>query len=1121
MNETGPNPNIDLVLFDPKVLSDQAIRERFEHLMLHPPALRKHIQALRVLAGSPSPSLARLPTRYRQLLRQGPYQPELDGQTLRRLLCDETILLELQEAIWGTGDVAPYWLRKLEEFLDLEARVPLHPEVEAEIQATVAAAVEEFFSNRGISNSAQSIDQVSDPTVCADAQAGQSVHSAPKEEFRTFVDQFVFPGKDEEGYRLGKKTRCRGEMGPKETDPDEELPPIDKIGPPEFGPFRLLFHEGAERHPLVTAIRRFLEQAAREAWEEAMQNLRHLVGVLTERFQAFSACLFVLERQDVLRAVVAYNYKLPPYELKVTGQQGEGIVSYVASQKRGYLACNLLHKKDPWFRRTVAETQSALAVPLLHADGRLLAVLYMESCQPWPFATPQIAQVQAEAGEIIPQILILNAVKRRDASWCPWNPEFHGMDLAGGRRGAYGGRHHGLLQRLCEVISASLNANSPNPDNTSCTFWYVDHPKNEVFVYATCYYDYEFVTTKTLELRDENGDPGSFTGYVATLKQCGYWKLGDAPYFVFFEKARARGMKAILSAPVRIPGRNFDRVANAVLSIYFFDDRPREAMPHVGLLDQVVEIVGLLIANYEQQRQELTVAYLRQQLFAKPQSAGAAFIIIRDILADVLEADGVSLFLQHPGKPELECVATTGLAPSTGPIIYDLDRDPGYTTYLAKKAICLRKNDIPDYTEKGVPPDLPRPLHKYMERPVRGRTDHRRFLGIGAVAGSEPDCRSAVVVRLIRPSGSKPFTLCDERLLQGLVKVCLPVFGVEISPPGVVRSGTLAAPLVEELLQDLVEPFPDSLVVVLGYHRQAAEEPLTLYAHHWKQKRNLSDNYLRQMLTKPRRVWEAVRHHRKPVTFRHEGISGIRFPLLIQEGTSGIRFPFLSWTGSHLFEGVVAVERRCGQLSEWPEDHIKRVFDVTRKIAAILANPNEVGAPTFSVDEGLVQPAAVLNRFLTVVHAEREKFCPRWVQLYLRSEDRHLAEARGDLPKEPRQWRRVNRDEDEDCALFGVREDRKLGALLIPLYIGCFKVGRLACGFGSDFPANRAEVVSTIFRLWSQLSFRLGAAWKIDFNPRAIRTRDKRRTGICLWKGKFMWSSADLDLKEHTAKSGS
>jgi GAF domain-containing protein len=877
----------------------------------------------------------------------------------------------------------------------------------------------------------------------------------------------------------------------------------------------------------LRAVYRFLRETARTAQAHAEQQLTDLVGELGERFQATSAWLFVRETDDVLRARITRNTRRRHLDL---GLDDRGIVPYVARVRHGYYSNNV--HEDPWYRQESEETQSELAVPIITRDDRLLGVLNLESRMPGAFTSAHVEELQAAAGDLVPHLLVLAALRRRDEAWCPWHPEVHGWDLAQ------------ILNAFCYVVAASRDG-----DATTCTIWYADWPKEEFLVYATTGYDNEYISARTLPAH-------SFTGRVAQGPPGAV--VASTPHdpdFVRRDKAEVMGLTRLFAAPVYTPapptplplspggsgvgGEGADR-AVATLNLYLFDDQSQDAFPPAATLAHLAEIVGDLFAGYNTQRQELAAAYLHQKLYARPRSSEDAFETIKEVLTQLLQADACTIFARQRDGRRLYCVATTGLegAGTDGAAVYDLDQDGGYTTYLARHpGQCIRKSDVQRPDEKGLPADFPAvPLNKHREKIGRSDADHPRFLGLAV------DVRGDVlgVFRVMRSSQSRPFTRCEERLLLRLADVCKKVFldwrsarpaeepptavpgpGHAAAPAAVARSGTLpvkstqpnvvaavarfvrpvpnlSSPrtLIDELLQDMVVIFRDQHVYqasVLVRHKHAPTSPFRIYAYHSQHHRTPPTDapYAPQSVHAGSLPWEAVLARRRAVTFTRPHAPGI---------ASGIRMPLVAWTGHNLFEGVLSLD--FANPVAWTGDEVEILFHATRKLAAILGVTDHPGVADHVISPECftsMSPRTVLDQFVSF---PTEKLGADWAELLLKHADRLQPVGQsGPRPADlPHVWRPLTAQEDEDAAGFGVKAAGDRRTCAIPLRLGSFDAGELRCRLGRpDFERLRWQVVGVLAGLWCSLTFGMQRFWDVTFE------RHEVRPGTHVWGERLRW----------------
>jgi hypothetical protein len=236
--------------------------------------------------------------------------------------------------------------------------------------------------------------------------------------------------------------------------------------------------------PLARALARLWRDIRREARARAEQRLTLLVAELGERLRANVAWLFD-RRGEELQAIVTHRSRMRHLVMRV-GERG--IVPHVAETRAGYLSNDVAN--DPHYRPCIPDTRSELAVPVIALDGDLVGVLNLESRQVGTFRAAQVEELQAAASVLIPHLRVL-----ADLDECPWHPEVHGWDLTQ------------IFQRFCLAVVQGLNQ-PDGEDTASCTIWYADWAKDELFVYATSGYDIEYISELTLPM-------DSFCGRVA------------------------------------------------------------------------------------------------------------------------------------------------------------------------------------------------------------------------------------------------------------------------------------------------------------------------------------------------------------------------------------------------------------------------------------------------------------------------------------------------------------------------------------------------------------------------------------------------------------------------------
>jgi putative methionine-R-sulfoxide reductase with GAF domain len=865
----------------------------------------------------------------------------------------------------------------------------------------------------------------------------------------------------------------------------------------------------------------FWSQAAREATNRAEQRLTNQVAELRERFEATSAWLFVLEPDELLRARITQRTHKRHLELRL---DGAGVVPHVARTKRGY--CARLVSIDSRYRKEIDETRSELAVPILTHDRDLLGVLNLESNLEGSFSPAQIDTLQAAAISLVPHLLVLAGLER-----CPWHPEEHGWDLTE------------LFTRFCHSIAAFLDLDSQD-DMTTCSIWYADRPKNELFIYATGGYDVEYIADKTLPMR-------SFMGRVSASPRGTIWDSAprDAPDFRELVKADQTGLTRIIAAPIYSPGTSSDCGGVAVINVYFFDKSNQSIRAVTREIGAVADALGAIIAAYRTQRQRLVDAHLYQRLLVRPQSSDSAFETIKEVLKEVFDAEGCSIFARHPETRKLYLATTTGIeassvrdsAEASGGLAearnhqsgyYDMDHDHGYTTYLANHCgVCARKNDVMSTSEQGLPRDFPsRPLNKFREKFARSEMDHRRFMGIGIGLRDEVSAdREDVlgVFRLNRSSDSRPFTRCDQELLEHIAhqEPCKLAFldwrakqprsrstltsAREASIVAAVAKfmrpiPALVSPpvMIGELLQTLVVIFGEHRIRQAGivvHHRYAKKAPYRWYAYHSIYSKTPPGDGEFPIAERPdrgRHLASLFEHH-KIVTFQYDrsipNSTGVACEMWV---------PLITWHGQNHVEGILALEFE--ESVKWGIHELEVIFDAARKLSAILASTDQVIRPECF----LMDPVTALGRLL-MFPLEQKAIAAEWAELYLKYDNiaqlvgrRHSAESL--RARKPHKM--LERAEAQSPS------DRNLTSSA-PLYLGPYAIGEIRCNLkpgGDDHRKN--ELFRIVPCLWSRLTFGMKKFWEIEFTP--TRLDD----GVTRWDERL--SPHRIELLDQTALTG-
>jgi len=689
---------------------------------------------------------------------------------------------------------------------------------------------------------------------------------------------------------------------------------------------------------LLEAIGRLRVQLRDEAECEALRSLRDHVGVLAETFRASYAWLFLYDPSVAsLSSVVLYNV----LQGRTIGIGSRSIVSHVAATRRGYLAMDV--RRDPYYLEEVNDARSALSVPITSAQGDLLGVLHFESSSKAAFSCAHLEDVATAALSLVPHLhlLQLSRVWQDQHIWCPYG---------------YGWSIDRVLSRwVYTMMDAVSSGETPAP---GFTLWHVDWEKQQLWVRATSRYDYEYMKEDTLPL-------DSFTGRIAQLPPNAVrrTRLDDAEGFLRYDKARSMGLTDIVAAPVYCAAA--DTRANGVLSMYSFSPRSSMQTLSNSCVAKVSATIGRVIRDYQSIKSVMAAGHVHQRI-ARSSNPCATYL---EAVLTCLEADEGTLLEHDVPNRALVPVATTGLsgcrekfrsttcAVST-PIAYHLDNvaDRGLTVYVAEHpGMSLRINDIPNPSELGLPPDLPRPCNKYRERGSSSQTEHRRIVAVSIEeAGS-----TLGVLRAVRGSESRPYNGSDEAILMTLAPLCVPLLkalqcasrlGADLRDGSVDKRET-ARPQSSQVsvvssLARLIDPIPagtrapkqralevlqslvsivvsdidmsdESEVRALLYNVSPQREArrLCLYAYHSSLARcvpdedrevtQLNDSNILIQASSSRRIMtsETVEANKK-----------------CAKPTSRAVVPVISWTGDGLFEGLLVLDIQSS--IKWTADYV-------------------------------------------------------------------------------------------------------------------------------------------------------------------------------------------------------
>lgn len=848
-------------------------------------------------------------------------------------------------------------------------------------------------------------------------------------------------------------------------------------------------------HGVLFALDRLLFQIGQEVELYTRQQLAEHLGSIAEYFGASTATVFGLEGER-LQAVVTHNTRVP--QLEATLSDRTGIVAHVARTRRGYYSNDV--GMDPLYRMDVEETQSEMAIPILFSQ-KLLGCVNLECRERAAFNPAHVEELQAAAGALIPHLLILESLQSGGPAWVPWHHEMQGWDLS------Y------LFKRICHAVAQSFDR-----DVSKATIWYMDKPKAQLFVYATSGYDIEYRCDRVLPLE-------SFIGN-AVCSPRGEVHVANPvqdPIFVRKDKAARMGIARSLACPIHPPGKDAGHGISA-LAVYFNlaeHDTPsvRESMR------QIADALGSLARAFEGLRRDVALARLHHLQYTKPRSSESDFEVLLAFLQEVFAADGGSIFARQAHDDQLFAVATTGLVSaqegpaagersvltvgSAGPVAYDMESEESYTVFMAKNpGVVLRFSNLLDRQECGLPPNLPkRTLLRYRESFPPRHDYNRRFLGVGiemATLTTEKDPLG--VIRILRRPHSKPFTLCDERLLLTLASSsrkqfldwrrveCVsprfrdnppikPTLRASAGPSSVQGFSRLLRPipvthssrtLIEELLADLFacyRPYGVSRARLLIRHHSGAPNVFRVHAVYTEPRREIAiderpipaeDDLGLSLLCS--RVRGTLR--RSVVTFDQASTSW----------AAGLRAPVRTWTQHGLIDCVLALD--FSQSIRWCEYDIDPAFYASCRLAAILGTTDPLGA-----SEAVIDPEVRSwdwKTILDLVKMDLPRFGLEKSSIQL-----------GPLPN-AQQWVCLDRKTHRDETSYGVRVDTTKRRLAIPLRLGSVPVGYFLCqDHTADSPRDLHQALSNVTAFWTHLSFSRCGNWKVDSYHQASRPQGR------------------------------
>lgn len=868
---------------------------------------------------------------------------------------------------------------------------------------------------------------------------------------------------------------------------------MDKVAPLRRPLPRPTVHKDlptTDERKLTRAIDSLRSRLCIEARSQAERSLKDLVGKLTEEVRACYAWLFLADEDgSVLIPVVTQNTK----KRSALHFDDRSIVTKrIAIARAEYISGDI--SQDEFYLPDTSDTASAIGLPIQWRDNSLLGVVYFESSVPSAFTTAQLLDLRAKVRQLVPPLLSLRYTTSSATRWqgalchLPW-----AWDL------------ERLLNRWLHCLTeAAATRDVPGP---SVSVWAADWDKDRMWVLATTGYDYEYRWDKTLST-------DSFTGKVARSAR-GKVCHGEPIDLLRCEKVKRMGLREVVAAPIYLPGDQ--DCGSGAINIYFSQEDIDGHEISDSFIAFLADEVASLAADFHQQKRDLCIAHIKDQL---SRSQSPLETLVQEV-ARCLEAEECSLFAVDDSDERLILLTTTGVLSAeridadngqprqqkpTPLMAYFLhhEADQGFTVYLAKKpGVCVRKNDVPDPDEKGVPDDFPPlPTNKYREEHATSDTDHRRFLGVG-MAGD----RSRGVIRLIRAATTKPFKKSDEHLLTELAAQCIqPTLDTYV--PDVLRQRRmergstslakavtlLAKPLanvetsmrrrVNELMQSVVTVFRQELVsqgygeteVLACFHefnRRHEDRQLDLYEFHSSTKQEFSrDDDPIAVGNFDQIPARDVVLGRKVLTCDWGG--GFFSSAKTSRKCAQAAMPVLAWGAGRLIQGVLSLSIQ--RAFEWKAEHIELLQHASLGLSATLGAKS---SPLF-FHAGLDDIGDIFQAF---VSQAKEELGTRWCELsHVEDEGftRSLCFGNGGLGANA-EWEPLESAQYEfDDYPISVTSDKS--AIRVPLYIGPFQAARLSAGpVDTQFAHDPFMRIGSMCGLWSRFVADLPGGWEAKF----------------------------------------
>lgn len=510
-------------------------------------------------------------------------------------------------------------------------------------------------------------------------------------------------------------------------------------------------------NPILREVGATVARMAAATRRKAINRLHELLGALVEHphVTARTATIFLRIGDGRLRAVATANLNRTTLEIF---ESDRGIVPFVSRTGVERFVDDVSEETDDYYA-DVPETQSELAAPLLLMNGSVIGIVNLESDELEHFSQKSLAIINKLAGEIIIELLVLWELETADAFGLPWHPMTHGWSI------------QQILSEVCHCITRSLDQ-----DRVRAAIPYVDLESGDVHFYATSGAGYSLLTTPLPSFETSDLFQSLLCPARTVVSYNPAMDLARAKVSIEVEEGWLIRIHSVEEAIK-------DMLSLSSIIVFVTkstNDTHMERMSRgVNITEALPEIARLIqgwLATFSKLRPLMAHALLKCKSEAAKRPVCKFESLLRTAL-QTISAQAGSVFAIRKGSRRLECVETTGVIvraqkrkadPDVG---YDLDRDESNLTTQAAIRGVLRINRVYSRVPGKHCALLESRTAKIREVLPGNHRNNRRFLAVSLVKNDE----LFGVIRIIRTVRDKPFSICDERVIQALA--CL---GAEI-----------------------------------------------------------------------------------------------------------------------------------------------------------------------------------------------------------------------------------------------------------------------------------------------------------------------------------------------------